>query len=220
MLLRSNRVIGPPAEILVETNNFHQVLQHFNESCEIANIKTRFTIECQICKCKNLALTNPEFDMLAEDTHENYIVLPYCGHAFGSSCLQQWIQYQKAHTRVVATCPSCRSQIHCKNKHQLKTPIFGPKADKAPNTSEDVAKIRATLGSCTQCLDQERSQAENEEANRLNRIRALSSRAFWPSAELSKPELKSRTMAGGPTQKAGNKSAVSIRMHELGLRRV
>ncbi|KAI1345908.1 hypothetical protein F5Y01DRAFT_320310 [Xylaria sp. FL0043] len=89
MSLFSNQVSSAPAESIVETNNFHEVLQHFNDACELVDKTTRFTIECQICQCRNLAVTNPESETPAEDTHENYIVLPYCGHAFGSHCLQK-----------------------------------------------------------------------------------------------------------------------------------
>ncbi|KAI1283594.1 hypothetical protein F5Y07DRAFT_156795 [Xylaria sp. FL0933] len=147
----SNRISSAPAENIVETNNFYEVLQHFNDACELVDKTTQFTIECQICQCRNLAVTNPESETPAEDTHENYAVLPSCGHAFGSHCLQKWIEYQKAQTQANPTCPSCRARIGCERRHQLQVMVFGPKADKATHTSEDIAKIRATLGPCDLC---------------------------------------------------------------------
>ncbi|KAI0814555.1 hypothetical protein GGR55DRAFT_437384 [Xylaria sp. FL0064] len=151
MSLFSNRVSSAPAESVVETNNFHEVLQHFNDACELVDKTTRFAIECQICQCRNLAVTNPESETPAEDRYENYIVLPYCGHAFGSHCLQKWIKYQKAQTQANPTCPSCRAHIGCERRHQLQVVVFGPKTDKATHTSEDIAKIRTTLGPCSLC---------------------------------------------------------------------
>ncbi|KAI1363785.1 hypothetical protein F5Y08DRAFT_308443 [Xylaria arbuscula] len=74
---------------IVETNNFQQVIKLFNDCGKLKNKNTRLAIECQICVCKNLAIINHHIDKPNNEEHERYVVLPRCGHAFGSSCLQQ-----------------------------------------------------------------------------------------------------------------------------------
>ncbi|KAI0414618.1 hypothetical protein F5X98DRAFT_389659 [Xylaria grammica] len=97
------------AEICVETNNFHQVIQHFDDKGGIINKKTtRFSIDCGICKGKKLAIVNPDFDKPSDDTHQKYVVLPRCGHAFCSTCISEWINMHKDRT----TCPSCRALVY------------------------------------------------------------------------------------------------------------
>ncbi|KAI0977631.1 hypothetical protein F4678DRAFT_455781 [Xylaria arbuscula] len=84
-----NQAVVVAVETLVETNNFYHIIQHFNDAGDLTRQNTRFSIECQICMSKSLSLINPDFDGPTQDhTHENYIVLPGCGHAFGSDCLQ------------------------------------------------------------------------------------------------------------------------------------
>ncbi|RYC58345.1 hypothetical protein CHU98_g7860 [Xylaria longipes] len=75
------------ANTIVETNNFHQVLEHFNSAGGLKHKETRLEIECQICLSKNLALVNLEQEKPVSDTHEQYVILPRCGHAFGHQCL-------------------------------------------------------------------------------------------------------------------------------------
>ena len=74
--------------VIIDTNNFKQVLLYFNHEGELADKQdTRVAIDCAICREKQLAIVNPNFDQLGNDTHEPYIVLPLCGHAFGAKCL-------------------------------------------------------------------------------------------------------------------------------------
>ncbi|KAI5918688.1 hypothetical protein F4810DRAFT_691191 [Camillea tinctor] len=96
--------------VTVKTNNFHQVLEHFDEQGHIKNPDiTIFAIPCQICS-QDLAVVNPKFDTCAHKNttcsirkHESYVVLPKCGHAFGSWCL---LEYFTTQSNITAGCPS------------------------------------------------------------------------------------------------------------------
>ncbi|KAI1427662.1 hypothetical protein F5Y12DRAFT_736344 [Xylaria sp. FL1777] len=142
MPLTSNQATNTAAEIVVETNNLHQVLQHFNSSGELNNKRTtRLSVECQICVCKNLALTNPQFDQQSDDSHEVYIVLSHCGHAFGFSCLLRWIRIQE---HIEPKCPSCRTPMYCDKEH-LPYGVFGSTNSDAKKQRLDITRIRALL---------------------------------------------------------------------------
>ncbi|KAI1504401.1 hypothetical protein F5X99DRAFT_372191 [Biscogniauxia marginata] len=85
----------------VETNNFRQVLSHFNEEGHIISPNVaRFAVACQIC-CKDLALINDHFDVHSRDSHEPYTVFPRCGHAFGYKCLYDWSQRRERRKRTM-----------------------------------------------------------------------------------------------------------------------
>ncbi|KAJ2986331.1 hypothetical protein NUW58_g5075 [Xylaria curta] len=83
---------SPAAEpiVKVETNNFRQVLQHFNNDGGLINARTtRFSIPCAICQTRNLAI-NVQHEQLHDTSYEHYTVLMRCGHAFGYACLASW----------------------------------------------------------------------------------------------------------------------------------
>ncbi|KAI0528276.1 hypothetical protein F5B22DRAFT_641248 [Xylaria bambusicola] len=97
---------GTPASY-VETNNFHEIIRHFDDSGKLKNRGTRMKIECQICQCNDLAILSGENDQ-ADTLGEKYTVLPGCGHGFGSHCLWEWIKIRLPYN---AQCPSCRTPI-------------------------------------------------------------------------------------------------------------
>ncbi|KAI1131774.1 hypothetical protein F5Y10DRAFT_285701 [Nemania abortiva] len=156
--------INTATGVIVETNNFHQVIQHFNDAGELTNMNTRFSIDCQICMCKNLALTNTLVDVPTNELHEKYAVLPRCGHAFGFQCLGQWIKTQKTQHNFNLKCPSCRSPIACEKRHSAPLKLYGPTRGSTSDCMEkqrkDIAAIRATLldPSCTRCLEEQQEE--------------------------------------------------------------
>ncbi|KAI1091664.1 hypothetical protein F5B19DRAFT_256510 [Rostrohypoxylon terebratum] len=91
---------------IVDSLYFSEVLRHFDENGNVIDENTSFQIQCIICHDKKLAITNPKLDQKSEETHESYVVLHLCGHAFGSSCLVQWV-YESYNL----TCPVCRQPI-------------------------------------------------------------------------------------------------------------
>lgn len=96
--------VGP-----VDTNNFNQVLEHFDGEGHIIWPNMRFNIACDICHEKNLALTNPSLDPRSRETHESYAALPVCGHAFGYTCLLQHM-LKDLHLSN-PPCPACSTRI-------------------------------------------------------------------------------------------------------------
>ncbi|KAI1408984.1 hypothetical protein F5Y13DRAFT_203971 [Hypoxylon sp. FL1857] len=103
---------GPADEQVttVTTSNFLQVLEHFDQEGHIINENTRFDIQCNVCYGKNLAVINPIFDKKSRDTHESYAVLPMCGHAFGYTCLFNWLK--RDFNLDNPTCPICRQPVY------------------------------------------------------------------------------------------------------------
>ncbi|KAI0870425.1 hypothetical protein GGS24DRAFT_475350, partial [Hypoxylon argillaceum] len=162
-------------QAIVETNNLHQVIQHFDDSGELIDNKTRIKIECQICMCKDLALTNRELDPLDKESHESYAVLPRCGHAFGHSCLQRWIKTQRAQRNYDPKCPSCRTPLLCEKMHALTLTEIGFMGRGSKTQAEDVVGVRNTLqmADCSRCLtrreEYERAMAQLPEAERIAR---------------------------------------------------
>ncbi|KAI1357739.1 hypothetical protein F5Y08DRAFT_351775 [Xylaria arbuscula] len=135
--------------ITIETNNFNEVVQHFDEAGELINKKTRVAIDCYICQCKNLALVNPSLDQITDDTHEKYVVLR-CGHAFGVDCLKTWIRIEG---QSRAKCPSCRSPIKCQRNHTgVIFTLFGIGAA-ADAQAKDIQNIRGRAKECYQCTN-------------------------------------------------------------------
>ncbi|KAI3324220.1 hypothetical protein HD806DRAFT_534536 [Xylariaceae sp. AK1471] len=135
---------------IVETNNFRKVLENY-DSCGlmIHGMTTRMEIECQICMCMNLALVNRVFDDPVPATHEEYTVLPRCGHAFGHSCLNHWIRTQQG----IPKCPSCRTPVYCERRHVLPLKAYG---DTRRNVADEINEIRAAIekSSCERCAAQ------------------------------------------------------------------
>ncbi|TRX90376.1 hypothetical protein FHL15_008741 [Xylaria flabelliformis] len=127
----------------VETNNFHQVLKYFDEAGKLKRKDTRLEIGCQICLVKNLALVNLERENPTPDTHEQYTILPFCGHAFGHQCLDHWIDSQSDWPR----CPTCRELIYYKEDHIVTFDIQGTLQITATSQAEEIQEIRAMLHS-------------------------------------------------------------------------
>ncbi|KAI3331991.1 hypothetical protein HD806DRAFT_529760 [Xylariaceae sp. AK1471] len=151
------------AEITVETNNFHQVLEHFKSSGNLINQRTtRVEINCQICQIKNLAVVNPQYDEHSLDTHESYVVLPRCGHAFGHMCLKEWVN-KSEHWNP--SCPSCRSPIYCEKKHVVPFKICGSRiGNDVTYQAMQIRGIRDMLHdpSCKRCQGKVPEKAKNE----------------------------------------------------------
>ncbi|KAJ8109090.1 hypothetical protein ONZ43_g6235 [Nemania bipapillata] len=174
-------------ETVVETNNFHQVIEHFNAIGDLINKKTRFAIECQICRGKNLAITNRLLDPVTESKHEKYTVLPRCGHAFGYSCLHEWITTQKAQGQN-PKCPSCRAPILCQNGHTGVITEHWASISAPYKQREDICVIRHKL-SKTDCIQCERLTGgfkmlpfEDEIPERHNQVMPLHQRVEWMEA--------------------------------------
>ncbi|KAI1358532.1 hypothetical protein F5Y08DRAFT_345599 [Xylaria arbuscula] len=135
--------------IIVDTNNFKEVLRHFDDDGELTDKQAiRIAIDCPICLEKRLAITNPDFDEMNPTTHETYRVLP-CGHAFGADCLYNWINMGGD------TCPSCRKPLEFV-KRDLRTALIN--LSRPPTTqANDIKWIRRFLGRQTvvELLNQE-----------------------------------------------------------------
>ncbi|KAI0975471.1 hypothetical protein F4678DRAFT_485113 [Xylaria arbuscula] len=137
---------------IVDTNNFHRVILHFDKVGDLADQNSRFAIPCTICDSKDLAIANVHLDEVSEDSHERYAVLPRCGHAFGSECVLQWININRERgTRP--TCPTCRSLILCWKGHLPPTFNLGSTSGDLAGLGKDIQSIRTALStkSCLQC---------------------------------------------------------------------
>ncbi|KAJ3571658.1 hypothetical protein NPX13_g5304 [Xylaria arbuscula] len=123
--------------IIVDTNNFKEVLRHFDDDGELTDKQAvRIAIDCPICLEKRLTITNPDFDEMNPTTHETYRILP-CGHAFGADCLHNWINMGGD------TCPSCRKPLEFV-KRDLRTALTN--LSRPPTTqANDIMWIRCFL---------------------------------------------------------------------------
>ncbi|KAI0448186.1 hypothetical protein F4803DRAFT_567758 [Xylaria telfairii] len=151
-MAHTNQHVGPEtANMIVETNNFRQVLEHFDSAGSLTHKETRLEIECQICLSKNLAFVNPENGKSLSETHEQYVILPRCGHAFGHRCLNYWIKSQSNGPR----CPTCREFVYCENGHKITFDIHDAQ-ETAACQAEDVKRIRDMLDKppCQKCNGQ------------------------------------------------------------------
>ncbi|KAI0423546.1 hypothetical protein F5Y09DRAFT_355686 [Xylaria sp. FL1042] len=159
-------------DVIVDTNNFHRVISLFDEAGDLVDPKTSFAIMCSICHNKHLALTNDQPDEKFDDTHEQYAVLPRCGHAFGSDCLLKWVHMADCRRHdIVPTCPTCRCPILCPKGHLSHTFALGSTSAEPFRQSEDLRAVRTALstGSCAQCT--ELLPAEPEPADVLTEAR-------------------------------------------------
>ncbi|KAI3332484.1 hypothetical protein HD806DRAFT_530232 [Xylariaceae sp. AK1471] len=156
----NNEAETSATKVTIETNNFHNVLKHFDITGNLIHKSTaHLAIECQICMVKNLALINPRCDdATSEETHEKYVILPACGHAFGHSCLRQWLKAGGVRSK----CPSCRSQIYCQERHVVPFKICGIEGNNMTRQAMEIRGIRAILSRepfCTQCEVRSEPQA-------------------------------------------------------------
>ncbi|KAI1299494.1 hypothetical protein F5Y03DRAFT_397692 [Xylaria venustula] len=154
------------SEAIVETNNFHQVIKKFNDSGDLIEETTKFLIECQICQCKSLALMAPDAGI---DSHEEYVVLPQCGHAFGSDCLQHWFESQWFNRK----CPLCRTAVDCTEGHRPLFHVLSSRRNDLQKTREDIKKIRNVVGSCSQCGEERQNHPQDNNVQQPEDERAL-----------------------------------------------
>ncbi|KAK5628935.1 hypothetical protein RRF57_004651 [Xylaria bambusicola] len=122
----------------VETNNFHEIIRHFDDSGELKNPRTSMKVECQICQCNDLAILCRHSGEPADDLGEGYTVLPGCGHGFGTHCLWEWIKTKLPYN---AQCPSCRAPIDLENT----LPTFYNRHNDPAKQRKHITKIRALL---------------------------------------------------------------------------
>ncbi|KAI0450905.1 hypothetical protein F5B21DRAFT_489161 [Xylaria acuta] len=67
--------------VVVDSNNFHQVLLFFNEHGDLANATTRIGITRTICVDKHLAIVNLGQDEVTADLHESHAMNIVAGPA-------------------------------------------------------------------------------------------------------------------------------------------
>ncbi|RWA04238.1 hypothetical protein EKO27_g10866 [Xylaria grammica] len=158
---------------VVESNNFRHLLSYFDGQGKLREVTTRFDIECQICGENNLAFTNPAFCKPNDRTYEDYTVLPRCGHAFGSGCLQNWLKhyYQRYRCRgnPPLQCPVCRTPIYCDKRHMPRMIKFT--SHDADRQAKNIQLIRAELSNrdCLQCQKDGGASGHEEAADRERR---------------------------------------------------
>ena len=134
---KSDSAKGP---VVVETKNFHQVLEHFDEAGELLDPQNmRFNINCGICCENNLAVVAGEEGNNSNSSEPavplaRYTVLPGCGHAFCTRCISKWMWCHVLDTKnyrtgpgasssssssEIPSCPSCRELVFCAGKHPV-----------------------------------------------------------------------------------------------------
>ncbi|KAI8952139.1 hypothetical protein F4801DRAFT_577774 [Xylaria longipes] len=165
-----NREGGGDAPV-IDTNNFRQVLLHFDENGDLADPNTRIAILCNICQEKHLAIGNARLDKVATESHENYSVVPSCGHAFGVKCLSHWIRvhYFRLNDRQ-PPCPSCHGSLLCAQGHRSRTFGLGSTSGDPAEQRKDIQAIRVVLSGarCSQCVKtDERDRLAAQEAARV-----------------------------------------------------
>ncbi|KAI6088162.1 hypothetical protein F4821DRAFT_258332 [Hypoxylon rubiginosum] len=107
------------------SNHFKHILEAFDEEGHLINPETRFHITCPICDEKDLAILNSGFYKRSRTTHESYAVLPRCQHAFGHTCLSNWIMRNINTNGQPPLCPSCRTPIFPSWKQATALEIYG-----------------------------------------------------------------------------------------------
>ncbi|KAJ8128194.1 hypothetical protein O1611_g5443 [Lasiodiplodia mahajangana] len=113
-------VVADEPIVTVETNNFREVLEHFDFNGNvIAENTTIFAIPCVICQANNLSLVNPVLNGPTDVPTEHFAVLPNCGHAFGYKCIMHWFLVDEP------KCPTCRTPAYCDRGHIEPLEIFG-----------------------------------------------------------------------------------------------
>ncbi|KAI0545836.1 hypothetical protein F4679DRAFT_599226 [Xylaria curta] len=144
---------SPPAEsiITVETNDFRQVLDHFDSDGNLIDeTRTLLSIPCPICRLNDLSLINRHCEGPLDTTHEHYTVLMRCGHAFGYKCITHWLVVRRLNT---PTCPLCRESIYCERQHSRPLEIYGGTTD-MDLQRQQIKEIRKLLTNpiCKDCL--------------------------------------------------------------------
>ncbi|KAI1827150.1 hypothetical protein F4861DRAFT_536336 [Xylaria intraflava] len=138
----ASHVVNPQAAtVTVQTNNFRQVLKHFDND---GNLKdgVQLSIECAICKVNNLSVVSTSVDKsLDEDTHEAYTVLRQCGHAFGYECAASWFNAPSRPTQ----CPYCRTAFSSGREKNLPLMLYGLAPD-AGSQKYEIKMLRSMFG--------------------------------------------------------------------------
>ncbi|CAJ2501064.1 Uu.00g039170.m01.CDS01 [Anthostomella pinea] len=146
MAQQQNQTSSGVSEVTVDTCNFPQILEHFDDHTRLINPgTTRLAIPCYICQHKDLAILNSRFDTYSRATHELYAVLPRCGHLFGAVCIYDWLI--RGTDPRNPTCPVCRASIFCGGNHIAALEIYGPTV--ADEQTEEIAQIRHALVNIT-----------------------------------------------------------------------
>ncbi|XXH05600.1 hypothetical protein Hte_012032 [Hypoxylon texense] len=141
----------------IDTNNFDVVLKEFDEEGYIIDDDTRLQIPCAICNEKDLAILNGKFDRRTRATHESYTVLPNCKHAFGYTCLWDWIMEEI--NRKDPTCPTCRAAIFPYARWRL--PLFGESS--IEEQPQDIVGIRDSIRNAPTAPDEPDSPASESD---------------------------------------------------------
>ncbi|KAI1752808.1 hypothetical protein F4782DRAFT_530293 [Xylaria castorea] len=136
--------------VTVQTTNFHRVLDHFDSDGNLIDDKrTLLSIPCAICHMHNLSLINRHLNDSAGTTHEHYIVLMRCGHAFGYKCINNWFLVRRLDE---LKCPLCSTPVFCERNHILPLEIYGGTTDMDVQCQQ-IKEIREFLTNptCEQC---------------------------------------------------------------------
>ncbi|KAK7757158.1 hypothetical protein SLS62_000707 [Diatrype stigma] len=138
--------------VVIDTNNFHQVLKHFDADGQLLadEARTEIAIPCSICT-KNLAIPCRGAD-ITDETHEAFAVLP-CGHGFGFVCLCAWLAKSQWDHRFQGQgdgrdpfrpqCPACRqpAPVVPGTRRVFRLPPLFLARDRA----DDMRRVRAAL---------------------------------------------------------------------------
>ncbi|KAI1465441.1 uncharacterized protein F4812DRAFT_123439 [Daldinia caldariorum] len=127
--------------VVVETSYSPEVLTNFDEHGHLINPATRFSMQCNICHVVNLSFVNHAVDKKSAATHEPFVVLPRCGHAFGYECILGWVW--PSINKENPKCPSCRKEIFRSKDDVQVFRIFG--VCNAEEQPMEIATIRESL---------------------------------------------------------------------------
>ncbi|KAI0188670.1 hypothetical protein EV127DRAFT_471161 [Xylaria flabelliformis] len=143
-------------EVIVCSNNFHDVVSYFDDEGKLRESSTRIRIRCQLCT-KLLSLTTEK--MLIPRTDEPYTVLK-CGHAFDSYCLFAYVANEMEKEDKSAKCPTCDAPIYCENDiHPVG--VYGWQR----NQERDVRSIRLGLANICDCKTDSSSDGSSSDSD-------------------------------------------------------
>ncbi|KAI0538765.1 hypothetical protein GGR58DRAFT_500934 [Xylaria digitata] len=119
---REARDVRPGTNInWVVTNDFHQVLRHFNEDGIVLDGNTYIDITCHICQEACIGPIHPRFPGQTKP-YEHYAVLKHCGHAFGYKCLFHSLLARRINE---PSCPTCGTKIFPERGQPRPLVIYG-----------------------------------------------------------------------------------------------
>ena len=118
---------------VVESNNFNALRRDvFDLWGYLKDPETQIKIQCGICYDRDLAVVGDPAagkdgqQENSDDTHERYVVLPACGHAFGARCIGEWLWSVVLENNPPEgpSCPSCRKPAFCLEHHVQYFPTY------------------------------------------------------------------------------------------------